>query len=389
MKKKNTKILVINAGSSSLKYKLFDGKKQMIKGEVDAIGLKLCQLSININKVEIKKPIKAKDHKAALDIALKSLLEYKIIKSFKEIDAIGHRFAHGGEKFIESTLITKKTLEGLKKIKDLAPLHNPHNLASIIACKKLLPKIKQVAVFDTSFHKTIPEKAYRYGLPNNIYKKYSFRRYGFHGPSHEYVSKIAIKLLRNKNSKIISCHLGNGSSISAIKNGKSIDTSMGFSPISGIMMGSRTGNLDPMIPVYLAKDFGLKKVEHLLNEESGLKGITGKKDMRDIHSLANKGNKNAKLAINMLSYQIAFYIGAFINVLEGVDAIVFTAGIGEHAFYLRKKVLDYFKYLGLKIDLKKNKKNEQIITQKSSKIKVFVIPTNEEVIIAEETRKVL
>ncbi|MDB4303792.1 acetate kinase [Desulfosarcina sp.] len=380
------KILVINAGSSSLKYRFFHGEKQLIKGHIDAINLKNCEFNVSLEGVTITKPAKIKDHKAAFKIALDSLIEYKIIKSIKEIDAVGHRFVHGGEKFKKSVKITDTVIKEMKKLSKLAPLHNPHNLTGILACKKLLPKVKQVAVFDTSFHRTIPEKAYMYGLPYEFYKKDGYRRYGFHGPSHEYVSKVAIKYMKKKKSKIISCHLGNGCSITAIKNGESIDTTMGFTPTAGTMMGTRTGDIDPMLSLILAEKYGIEKTKDILNNKSGLLGIAGKSDMRDVHNLNLKGNKKAKLAEEMFSYQVALRIGAFTNIMSGLDTLIFTGGIGENAYFVREKICEYLKWMGLSIDKTKNNKSLFDISGKNSKIYTLIIPTNEELIIVKETK---
>lgn len=372
------KILVINAGSSSLKYQLFEKKGNLnflFKGIIERIGQKG----------------KIKNHHEAVKKALNTLKDKHIINDLKEIKAVGHRVVHGGEKYVKPTIITPKIQKEIQKLCKLAPLHNPPNLSGIKACKTLLKNVKQIAVFDTSFHQTIEPKAFLYALPYKYYDKLGIRKYGFHGTSHQYVSKETIKLLKKKSSKIITCHLGNGSSVTAIKNGKSIDTSMGFTPLEGLPMGTRCGNIDPAIPAKLMEI--LKKspedIDKILNKSSGLKGISElSSDMRDLWK-AYKTNKKARLAISILSYKIAQYIGGYAASLNGLDAITFTGGIGEKADYVRKETCDYLSHLGVKLDIKKNKACEKVISSKNSKIKVFVIPTNEEKEIADQTLKVL
>ena len=361
------KILVINAGSSSLKVKVFDTNKDqaIYKAFIDRIGKS-----------------KVKNHDQAVKIALKDI---------PQVDAVGHRVVHGGEKYTKPTKITAAVIKQIRKLSTLAPLHNPPNLAAILACKKILPKVPHVAVFDTSFHQTLDEKAYLYAIPYNYYKKYGIRRYGFHGTSHSYIAKETIKLLGKKQSKIVSCHLGNGSSITAIKNGKSIDTSMGFTPLEGVPMGTRSGDIDPAIVIKLMQK--LKKspeeIDEILNKKSGLKGISMlSRDMRDLWK-ASKKNKQAKLTISFLAYRIAKYIAAYSASLQGLDAITFTAGLGQNAYYLRKEICDYLSHLGVKLDAPKNRVNAQKISAKNSKVKVFVIPTNEEKEIAIETQRAL
>jgi len=275
----------------------------------------------------------------------------------------------------------------------LAPLHNPPNLAGILACRKMLPKTPQVAVFDTAFHQTMPPEAYLYGLPYNLYEKYKIRKYGFHGTSHKYVSEQAIKLLGKRESRIITCHLGNGASLTAIKNGKSIDTTMGFTPMDGLVMGTRVGEMDSDIPLYLIKDKGFKlnEVEDILNKKSGLLGISGlTQDVRDLRKASLKGNKRAKLALSLFAFRIAFFIGGYIALLGGLDALVFSAGIGEHAWHVRRDICRYLSSFGVELDEKLNKKNVAVIVSKpSSKVKVYVIPTNEELQIARETQELI
>jgi len=371
------KILVINAGSSSIKYKLFEieknKQKELYKGMIEKIGQK--------NGV--------KTHKEAIKKALENLIKSKKIKHLEEIEAIGHRVVHGGETYTKPTLITKKVLTELKKLSNLAPLHNPHNIEGIKASQNLIKTAKQVAIFDTAFHQTLEPKAYLYAIPYQLYKKHKIRRYGFHGTSHQYIAEQTQKLLKKKNTKIITCHLGNGSSITAIKNGKSIDTSMGFTPLEGIPMGTRSGNIDPALVEIIGQKLKIttKEVITLLNKESGLKGIYEKSsDMRDIR---HAKTKRAHLAQEILSYNIAKYIGAYTAALNGLDAITFTAGIGEKAHYIRKSVCDYLTHLGVKINNKKNINNETEISTKTSKIKVFIIKTNEEKEIATQTHTLL
>lgn len=385
------KILVLNSGSSSLKYKLFDmiTEKPLLAGHVDGIGLDRCALKLDFNHEHEEKHILIKDQVDAVMIALKSLKEKRVINDYHEINAIGHRVVHGGEHYSNPTIINEKVIKTIKKLFELAPLHNPPNLAGILACKKMLPKIPQIAVFDTAFHQSLPEEAYLYGLPYELYKKNKIRKYGFHGTSHKYVAHQAIRLLDKKESKIITCHLGNGASLSAVKNGKSIETSMGFTPLEGLIMGTRTGSMDPAIPLFLVnnKMFKANELENYLNKKSGLLGISGlTSDIRDLRKAALKGNKRAKLAIEMFNYRTAFYIGGYIALLGGLDALVFTAGIGEGAWFVRKGICKYFEHLGIKINEKANKRNDMIISSPSSKVKTYVIPTNEELQIAKEVK---
>lgn len=374
------KILVINSGSSSIKSTLFDFSTSVSKKEtqteiaksiVDGIGLKSCKFIFSkLTKTTVKNTDKCRiiHHEAGVKLILETLLKTKCIKDLNEIVAVGHRIVHGGEKYTKPTLLNAKILKEIAKLSSLAPLHNPSNLSSIQACQKLLPQAKQVAVFDTAFHQTMPEKAYLYALPKEFYKKYQIRRYGFHGTSHKYVINEALKLLKNKNAKIISCHLGNGSSITASIAGKCIDTTMGFTPMEGVPMGTRSGSIDPGIILHLANNlkFTPKEIDEILNHKSGLLALSQvSSDMRDIYTKSLKGHKESKFTLEILSYQIAKYCGGFAAALHGVDAIIFTGGIGQHAFYIRDKVLSYLKFLHIK--------------------KTLVIPTNEEKQIAMET----
>lgn len=384
------KILVLNSGSSSLKYKLFDmdSEKPLIAGHVDGIGLDRCVVKVTVERKTEELKIKVKDHVDAVMIALKSLKQKNILKDYHEIDAIGHRVVHGGEHYSEPTKIDKKVVNTIKNLFELAPLHNPPNLAGILACRKMLPKVTQVAVFDTAFHQSLPEEAYLYGLPYELYKKNKIRKYGFHGTSHKYVAHRAKNILGKKKSKIITCHLGNGASIAAVKNGESIDTTMGFTPLEGLIMGTRTGSMDPAIPLFLINNklFKAAELENFFNKKSGLIGISElTSDVRDLRKASLKGNKKAKLALNMFAYRIAFYIGGYTALLGGLDALVFTAGIGEGAWFVRRDVCQYLEGIGIKINKKLNKKNELIISTPNSKTKVYVIRTNEELQIARET----
>jgi len=364
------KILVINAGSSSLKYELFNGSlKSLAEGIIQRIGEKG----------------QTQNQSAAAKQALAALLEQKIIKSINEITIIGHRVVHGGEKYQKPIRITKTVQKEITKLCNLAPLHNPPNLEGIKACAKLLPKTPQIAVFDTAFHHTLPPKAYIYALPYALYQKNRIRRYGFHGTSHSYVSKETIKLLKKKTSKIITCHLGNGCSIAAVLNGKSIDTSMGLTPLEGIPMGTRCGNIDPAIPLKLAQKMTTKQIDQMLNHESGFKGISGVgSDMRDILK-TRKTNKRSQLAIDIFTYKTAQQIAAYTASLKGLTAITFTGGIGENSGYIRKEICNYLTHFGIKLDPQNNNANAITISSPSSKIKVFAIKTDEEKEIALQT----
>jgi len=392
------KILVLNSGSSSLKYKLFDmhEEKPLLSGEIDGIGLDRCVFRIEYYEDGKEKKDQEKllvnDHVDAVMLALKSLKQKKVIKEYSEITGTGHRVVHGGEHYSKPILIDRKVINTIRDMYDMAPLHNPHNLAGILACRKMLSQTPQVAVFDTAFHQTLAPQAYLYALPYELYKKHKIRRYGFHGTSHKYVSEQAIKLLGKKESRIITCHLGNGASLAAVKNNESVDTSMGFTPLEGLIMGTRTGSIDPAIPIYLIRDKGMKpgQVDNLLNKESGLMGVSGiTRDVRDLHKAALKGNKRAELALQMFARRAAFYIGGYIALLGGLDALVFTAGIGEGAWFVRRDICKYLEPLGIMINDKLNKKNQVIISKPGSKVKVYVIPTNEELQIARETKELV
>ncbi len=393
-------ILVINCGSSSLKYQLFDNEqdcKLLARGIAQRIGLtskcSIIHKPHDHNEVELK--ISLPDHRTALHNIGKILInpEYGVLKSFKDIGGIGHRIVHGGEKFTRSVLIDDSVLDAIKENAKFAPLHNPPNIMGIEVCREVLPDVPNVAVFDTAIHQTMPKKAYLYGLPIELYEKHGIRKYGFHGISHGYVARQA-SILMNKpfeQSKIITCHLGNGCSIAAFLNGKSIDTSMGLTPLEGVVMGTRCGDLDPAVVLYLIDMLGLslQDTNELLNKKSGLFGLCKMADMRDIIHSAKKGDKNAQTAIDVFIYRIQKYIGAYTAALNGTDAIVFTAGIGENDPFLRQEILSNFGYLGVNIDSKKNDRNDPVFSMPDSKVYAMTIKTNEELVIARETLEIL
>lgn len=394
-------ILVINSGSSSVKYVLFRMPQAIVlaKGIVQRIGQERAFLIHKPDKQEeIKTLAKVPDHNTAIKLTLDTLThkDYGVIHSMSQIRAIGHRVVHGGEAFSNSVLITGEVIKTIKKFFELAPLHNPPNLLGITACSKLLPGIIQVAVFDTAFYQSMPPRAYIYGLPYNLYKRFGIRRYGFHGTSHKYVAVRTAEILEKplKKLKLITCHLGNGCSITATEYGKAIDTSMGFTPLEGLLMGTRCGDIDPAVVYYLMdkKKLTIEGVNELLNKKSGLLGLSGiSNDMRDVYGAARNGNERAKLAFSVFIHRIQKYIGAYSAEMNGLDAIVFTAGIGENHVSTRKAVCDKFKFLGIKIDSKRNisRKKEKIITTHGSKVKVLVVPTNEELMIAEDTFRII
>ena len=389
-------VLVINCGSSSLKYQLIDSETEAVlaKGLCERIGIdgRLVYQKTGLDKeiTEASMPT----HKEAIQMVLEALTNEKTgaIKSLDEVNAIGHRIVHGGEKFASSAIITDEMIKAVEECNDLAPLHNPANLIGIRVCSELMPNVPQVGVFDTAFHQTMPAKAYLYGLPIEYYKNYKVRRYGFHGTSHSFVSKRAVEFLGldKDNSKVIVCHLGNGSSISAVQNGKCVDTTMGLTPLEGVVMGTRSGSIDPAIVEYIAKkeNLDLAGVMNVLNKKSGLQGMSGvSSDMRDLRAAAAEGNEDAKNAIEVLCYGIAKYVGGYVAAMNGVDAIVFTAGIGENVGMIREKVCSYLGYLGVTIDAKANEAmgEEVVISGADSKVKVAVIPTNEELAICRDT----
>ncbi|MCD8075817.1 MAG: acetate kinase [Lachnospiraceae bacterium] len=390
-------VLVINCGSSSLKYQLInsDSEQVLAKGLCERIGI---DGRLTYQKAGGEKEITEAampTHKEAIQMVLDALVNEKTgaIASLSEVNAVGHRVVHGGEKFASSVVITDEVIAAVEECNDLAPLHNPANLIGINACKELMPGVPMVAVFDTAFHQTMPEKAYLYGLPYEYYEKYKVRRYGFHGTSHSFVSKHAAEFLGLDlaDSKIIVAHLGNGASISAVVNGKCVDTSMGLTPLEGLVMGTRSGDIDPAIMEFIAKkeDLDIAGIMNVLNKKSGVYGISGglSSDFRDLEEGMNAGNKKAENAIEVFSYRVAKYIGSYVAAMNGVDAIAFTAGIGENAPTVRKKVLGYLGYLGITMDEEANKQRgeDNVISTADSKVKVAVIPTNEELAICRET----
>ncbi len=390
------KVLVINCGSSSLKYQLIDSETEvaLAVGLCERIGIdgRLNHTPNGGEKVVIEQAMP--DHEVAIRMVLDALTNenYGVIKNLDEIDAIGHRLVHGGEKFTKSVIIDDEVIAGVEECSPLAPLHNPANLIGVRACQAIMPGVPNIGVFDTAFHQTMEPVAYMYGLPYEYYEKYKVRRYGFHGTSHSFVSKRAIQMLNldPDNSKIIVCHLGNGSSISAVENGKVVDTSMGMTPMEGLVMGTRCGDMDPTIVEYLAHSLNksLEEVMVILNKKSGVLGISGvSSDFRDLDKASNEGNERAKLAVEVFSYRTAKYIGSYIAAMNGVDAIVFTAGLGENNIVVREQVLNHFGYMGITLDKEANqiRGEEKIISTPDSKVTVAVIPTNEELAIAHET----
>lgn len=396
------KVLVLNCGSSSIKYKLYDmnGQKELASGGIEKIGLPDSFLKFTLSdgsKQVITQEIK--EHNAGIELILKTLTDakYGVIKSLDQIDAVGHRVVHGGDKFCSSVVINQEVIDKIEECVDLAPLHNPANLKGIFAIQKILPKVPQVAVFDTSFHQTMPSYAYIYALPYDYYEKYGVRRYGFHGTSHRYVAKRGCEFLGIdlENSRIITAHIGNGGSITAIKNGKSIDTSMGMTPVEGLMMGSRSGNIDLGVLTYLMdkENLSTQQINDIINKKSGLVGVSGvSSDMRDIENAIEQGNERARLAMDMYFYYILKYVSGYIAVLGGVDAIIFTGGVGENQPIMRKYVCDSLAFLGVDFNNELNdriKGRETELTFPNSKVRVAVIPTNEELAIAIDTEELV
>ncbi|MFW5789672.1 MAG: acetate/propionate family kinase [Bacillota bacterium] len=394
------KILVLNSGSSSIKYQLFNMEDESVlaRGIVERIGIEDSFLEHEVNGDEIVIEEDIPNHSKGISLVIDTLLDddYGVLESMDEINAVGHRVVHGGERFADSVKITDEVVEQMEDVSDLAPLHNPPNIAGIKVCQELMPDKPQVGVFDTAFHQTMPAEAYTYALPYKYYEKYGVRRYGFHGTSHRFVAKRAAKLMDKdyNGSKIITCHLGNGASVTAVKNGKSIDTSMGLTPLEGLVMGTRCGDIDPAIVPFLQEkeDLSSKEIDNIMNKESGLLGISGiSNDSRDIQEAAAEGNERAQLAGDVFQYRVKKYIGAYTAALGGVDAIVFTAGIGENAIEIREGILEGLEYLGFEIDKDANdsRGKEIEISQPGSETKVFVIPTNEELVIARDTAEIL
>ena len=395
------KILVLNCGSSSLKYQLFnmDNERVLAQGVVERIGLNNSILTHKKGEEEkYKINIDFKNHKEALTKVLQLLTskEQGVLKSLNEIHAVGHRVVHGGEKYSKAVLIDEDVKKSIKALFSLAPLHNPANLIGIEICEDIMKNTPMVALFDTAFHQSMNKEEYLYAIPYELYKENGIRKYGFHGSSHKYVSEKAAELLKKdiKDLKIISCHLGNGASICAIKDGKSFDTTMGFSPLDGLVMGTRSGSIDPTIPIYLMKNnnLSIEEVDNLLNKKSGVLGISEvSSDFRDIEEEAMKGNEQAALALDIFHYKIKTQIGSYIAALNGVDIIIFTAGVGENGPETREAILKDMEFFGIVLDKEKNKVRGKIqeISAENSKVKVFVIPTNEELVIARETKKII
>jgi len=390
-------ILVINCGSSSLKYQLInsDTESVLAKGICERIGIegsRIVYQPAGQDKEIIEKPMPT--HKEAIQMVLEALINEKsgVIGSLKEVLAVGHRVVHGGEKFASSVIITEEVLTAIEECNDLAPLHNPANLIGIRACQELMQNVPMVAVFDTAFHQTMPEKAYMYGLPYEYYEKYKVRRYGFHGTSHSFVSGRAADFLGLdiNNSKIIVCHLGNGASITAVRNGESIDTSMGMTPLEGLVMGTRSGDVDPGILDFLAKKehMNIDQLMDMLNKKSGVMGLSGiSSDFRDLENAAKEGNKAAVMSREVFNYRAAKYIGGYVAAMNGVDAIIFTAGLGENDWLVRRDIISYLGYLGIELDEEANKARakEVRLSTEDSKVAVALIPTNEELAICRET----
>jgi len=395
------KILVINCGSSSLKYQLFDMDTgtAIAKGIVERIGKADSSLTVQLPKISdslVKG--KVETYEEAVEMVLKALTDKEagVIDTSEEIDAIGHRVVHGGTIFNAPTLVDKRVKRSIEKLIELAPLHNRPALEGINACEKIFPDVPQVAVFDTAFHQTLPRHAYLYSIPYELYERYNIRKYGFHGTSHKYVSLRASEMLGKplENLKLITCHLGNGASITAISGGKSIDTSMGFTPLEGLTMGTRCGDIDPTIVAFLMEkeQMTTEEIKKFLNKKCGVLGVSGiSNDFRDLEHEASRGNKRAIIALEVFVYDVKRYIGAYVGILNGIDALVFTAGLGENSPYIRQKICQNFSYLDLEIDLRKNSEArgvEKIISKENSK-PIMVIPTNEELMIALDTKQVI
>ena len=394
------KVLVINCGSSSLKYQLIDSRLEEVlaAGLCERIGIDGRMTHTPTGGDTVVKNIPLPDHGAAIQAVLSALTDkaHGVISSLGEIGAVGHRLVHGGEKFAASVIINDEVIAEVEACNDLAPLHNPANLIGVRACRQIMPDVPMVGVFDTAFHQTMPPKAYLYGIPHQYYQEHKVRRYGFHGTSHNYVAKRVHHLaeLDPDNSRVIVCHLGNGASVTAVKNGKSVDTSMGLTPLEGLIMGTRSGDLDPGVIEYIAKKehLTLEEVLKVLNKESGVLGLSGvSSDFRDLAEAMEQGNEQAAVAVEAFCYRVAKHIGAYTAALNGVDAIVFTAGIGENAAHIRSMICDYLGFLGITIDEEKNavRGKETEISTPDSKVSVFVIPTNEELAIARETAALL
>lgn len=392
-----SKVMAINAGSSSLKFQLFEmpSEKVITKGLVERIGLKNSAFTLSVEGENVSETVDIPNHEVAVGLLLKKLIDHRIIDSFEEIDGVGHRVVHGGEVFSDSVLITEDVIEEIEKLSELAPLHNPANITGIQAFRRILDDVPAVAVFDTAFHQTMAAGSYLYSLPLEYYEKYGIRKYGFHGTSHKYVSQRAAEMIGRpiEQLRLISCHLGNGASITAIKGGKSIDTSMGFTPLAGVTMGTRSGNIDPALIPYIMEKTGktADEVLDVLNKESGMLALSGfSSDLRDIQVEADKGNERAELALKVFADRIHKYIGSYSAKMGGVDGIIFTAGIGENSQKIRGRILEGLEFMGVywDKDLNHTKGKEAFINTPYSPVKVMVIPTNEEIMIVRDTVKI-
>ena len=395
------KVLVLNSGSSSLKYQVIDmeTKKTLVKGNFERIGQPKSFVTHKVNGVKHKFEREARNHEEAIEFVLDRLTNehYGVLKSLDELAGIGHRVVHGGEKFSEPVIITDEVIEEIRNVSDLAPLHNPAAVLGMEACRKVVPNMKMVAVFDTAFHQTLPKERYVYPIPYEYYEKYGIRKYGFHGTSHQYVAERVAELLKKdiKDLKIVNCHLGQGASVCAIQNGKSVETSMGLTPLGGIVMGTRSGDLDPSVVTYMMNKLNLspEEAESILNKESGAYGISRvSMDFRDIEAEANAGGRHAKLALKIFHNTVASYVAKCIVAMGGIDVLTFTAGVGEKGQDSREAICEGLKFFGVKLDKEKNQKVKGIeakVSSEDSKVIVYVVPTNEELIIAKETLELL
>ena len=390
------KILSVNAGSSSLKFQMYEMPEEtvLISGVFERIGIDNSFYTIKLNGEKIKKEAVLNNHTDAVKILTNELLENKIVNDLSEIKAIGHRMVHGGEKYASSVIITDEVINTVEELSDLAPLHNPANLVGVRAFKEIIPNSIPVGVFDTAFHQTMKEENFLYPVPYEWYKDYGVRKYGFHGTSHKYVSEKMISILGKEETKIITCHIGNGGSLAAVKNGKCIDTSMGFTPLAGVMMGTRSGSIDPSVISFLIEQHGytIEEVDELLNKKSGVLGISGvSSDFRDVLAAAESGNERAKLALEIFYYKVRTQIAAYAGAMGGVDVIVFTAGIGENSSITRKEILKGLEFFGFELNEENNNIRGKIqeISTEDSRVKVYVVPTNEELMIARDTAKLV
>ncbi|WP_018921736.1 acetate kinase [Salsuginibacillus kocurii] len=389
-------ILAINAGSSSLKFQLLQMPEETIvtKGVVERIGLEKPELTIEVNGEKVKQTPVITNHEEAVSSLLEALTAHKIIESLEDIDGIGHRVVHGGEKFSDSVLINEDVLAGIEEVSELAPLHNPANITGIRAFREVLPNVPAVAVFDTAFHQSMPKDKYLYSIPYEYYQEHGIRKYGFHGTSHKYVSQRAAELLDKplEEVKLITCHIGNGASITAVDGGYSVDTSMGFTPLAGVTMGTRSGNIDPALIPFIMEKTGqsANEVIHTLNKESGMLGLTGvSSDLRDVEEQAGQGNEQAQVALDIFTGRIHKYIGTYAATMNGVDAVIFTAGVGENSTVVREKVLTGLEFLGVYFDKEQNqvRGEEAFLTKEDSPVQALVVPTDEEVMIARDTMR--